>query len=70
MSESIFNNAIDLADVPQDQWRKSCIGNGYRNVVYLTDHERNGQIVLFGYDLVGNPKALANVFKPFLALIA
>lgn len=56
MSESVFNNAIDLTDVPQDQWRKSYIGNGYRNVVYLTDHERNGRIVLFGYDLVGNPK--------------
>lgn len=56
MSESVFNNAIDLSDIPQDQWRKSYIGDGYRNVVYLTDHERNGQIVLFGYDLIGNPK--------------
>lgn len=56
MSESIFNNAIDLIDVSQDQWRKLYIGNGYRNVFYTTDHNREGRIVLFGYDLVGNPK--------------
>lgn len=56
MSESVFNNAIDLTDVPRNQWRKSYIGNGYRNVFYTTDHNREGRIILFGYDLVGNPK--------------
>lgn len=56
MSEEVFNNAIDLADVPQDQWRKHYIGPGYRNVFYTTDHNKEGQIVLFGYDLAGNPK--------------
>ena len=56
MSESIYNNAIDLTDIPQDQWRKKYIGNGYRNIFYTTNHERNGQIMLFGYDLAGNPK--------------
>ena len=56
MSESIFNNAIDLTDIPRDQWRKNYIGNGYRNIVYMTDHNREGQIILFGYDLAGNPK--------------
>lgn len=56
MSESIFNNAINLEEVPQDDWRKIYIGDGYRNIVYLTDHNRNGQIILFGYDKVGNPK--------------
>ena len=66
MSESVFNNAIDLTDVPQDQWRKSYIGNGYRNVVYLTDHERNGRIVLFGYDLVGNPKTFICPWKSWI----
>ena len=56
MSEEVFNNAIDLADVPMDQWRKHYIGPGYRNVFYTTDHNKEGQIVLFGYDLAGNPK--------------
>ena len=56
MSESVYNNAIDLADVPRDQWRKHYIGPGYRNVFYTTDHNREGRIVLFGYDLAGNPK--------------
>ena len=56
MSESVFNNAIDLTDIPKDQWRSQYIGNGYRNVFYTTDHNREGRIILFGYDLVGNPK--------------
>ena len=56
MSEDVFNNAIDLSDVPRDQWRKHYIGSGYRNVFYTTNHDREGQIVLFGYDLAGNPK--------------
>lgn len=56
MSETIFNSAVDLSDIPRDQWRKSYIGPGYRNVFYTTNHNREGQIVLFGYDLAGNPK--------------
>ena len=63
MSEEIFNNAIDLTDVPQDQWRKFYIGNGYRNVVYMTDHNREGQIILFGYDLAGNSKTFICPWK-------
>ena len=63
MSESVFNNAIDLTDVPQDEWRKKYIGNGYRNIVYMTDHNREGRIVLFGYDLAGNPKTFIAPWK-------
>ena len=55
MSETVFNNAIYLEDIPRDHWKKY-IGNGYRSVAYLTDHNRNGQIVLFGFDPVGNRK--------------
>lgn len=55
-SESIYNNAIDLEEVPQEEWRKKYIGPGYRNVFYTTDHNKEGRIVLFGYDLAGNPK--------------
>lgn len=55
MSETVFSNAIYLEDIPRDHWKKY-IGNGYRSVAYLTDHNRNGQIVLFGFDLVGNRK--------------
>ena len=56
MSESVFNNAIDLTDIPQSDWRKKYIGSGYRNVFYTYDMNREGRIILFGYDLVGNPK--------------
>lgn len=55
MSETVFSNAIYLEDIPRDHWKKY-IGNGYRSVAYLTDHNRNGQIVLFGFDPVGNRK--------------
>lgn len=55
MSEEVFNNAVDLSDVPEEQWREKYIGPGYRNVVYVTNHEKMGQIILFGYDLAGNP---------------
>ena len=63
MSESLFNNAIYLEDVPQDQWRKKYIGPGYRNVVYTTNQDREGQIILFGYDLAGNPKTFICPWK-------
>ena len=63
MSEEVFNNAISLEDIPQDDWRKKYIGNGYRNIVYMTDHNRNGQIVLFGYDLAGKPKTFIAPWK-------
>ena len=66
MSEEVFNNAISLEGIPQDQWRKHYIGNGYRNIVYLTDHNREGQIVLFGYDLAGNPKTFICPWKSHL----
>ena len=56
MSEEVFNKAIDLTDVPQYQWRRDYIGPGYRNIFYTINHDKEGQIVLFGYDLVGNPK--------------
>ena len=55
MSESVFNNAIYLDDVPESDWL-NYIGKGYRSVVYTTDSERNGKIILFGYDVSGNPK--------------
>lgn len=42
MSETIFNSAVDLSDIPRDQWRKSYIGPGYRNVFYTTNHNREG----------------------------
>ena len=50
---NIFENSVDLTDVPQSEW-KNYIGNGYRSCHYTTDHERNGQIILFGYDTNGN----------------
>lgn len=52
---SIFNDAIYLDDIPKEQWSKY-IGRGYRSIVYMTDHEKNGRIILFGYDVEDNPK--------------
>ena len=52
---NIFDTAIDLSDVKSSEWRKY-IGNGYRSCYYTTDAERNGQIILLGYDTNGNPQ--------------
>lgn len=65
MSESIFSNAIYLDEVPHDQW-KNYFGNGYRSVAYLTDHEKKGQIVFFGFDLVGNRKTYIISWKSWI----
>ena len=54
MSESIFSNAIDLSEVPFEDWRKKYIGPGYRSACYAVAAERKGRIILFGYDLAGN----------------
>lgn len=52
---SVFDTAIDLSEVKFSEWGKY-IGNGYRSCHYTTDAERNGQIILFGYDVNGNPQ--------------
>ena len=49
-------SAIDLSDIPFEDWRKKYIGPGYRSACYSTDYEKKGRIIFFGYDLVGNPK--------------
>ena len=54
MSESIFNSAIDLSEVPVEDWRKKYIGPGYRSACYATGYDKKGRIILFGYDLAGN----------------
>ena len=66
MSEEIFNNAIYLDDVPQNEWRQKYIGPGYRYVCYTTDQDRNGKIILFGYDLVGNPKTFICPWQSYI----
>lgn len=50
-----FNNAIYLHDIPKYEWC-NYIGNGYRNVCYSVDSEKQGQIILFGYDKENNSK--------------
>lgn len=52
---SVFDTAIDLSEVKFSEWGKY-IGNGYRSCHYTTDADRNGQIILFGYDVNGNPQ--------------
>ena len=51
----MFENAIDMSDVPQDQWRQY-VGKGYRSCVYTTGPDRHAVIVLMGFDSAGNPK--------------
>lgn len=58
-------NATYLEDVPQEKW-KDLIGPGYRNVCYMTDSQKNGNIVLFGYDPAGNPKTFVCPWKSSL----
>ena len=52
---SNLSDAIYLDDVPKSEWH-NYIGNGYRAVHYMTDSERNGKIVLLGFDKGGNRK--------------
>jgi len=68
MSSSIFNNAIYLDDVPQEQW-KTYIGPGYRYVSYTTDATRQGRIILFGYDTAGNPKTFILPWKSWVKYV-
>lgn len=51
----IYSKAMYLEGIPCEQW-KDYIGAGYRSCTYGSDHERNGQITLLGFDKAGNPK--------------
>ena len=62
---SIFDNAVDLTDVPQSKWGEY-IGDGYRSCHYTTDHDRNGQIILFGYDKNDNPQTFICPHKSYI----
>ena len=53
---SFLESSIDLSEVPFEDWRKKYIGPGYRSACYMTDADKKGSIVLFGYDLAGNEK--------------
>ena len=66
MSESTYNNAIYLDDVPIEQW-KSYWGNGYRSVFYTNDVDKNGRIVFLGFDKEGNRKAFIMPWRPHIA---
>ena len=54
MSNTLITNAIYLDDVNKETWIKNYIGLGYRSVCYNIDNNRNGQIILFGFDKNGN----------------
>lgn len=63
---SIFNDAIYLDDVPKSQWKNYGIGKGYRSVCYMTDHNKQGKIVLFGFDINGNRKTYIFPWKSYI----
>lgn len=51
MSSSVLNDAIDLTDVPRDQWRKHYMSDGYRSCYYTVDQsDGKGKVILFGFD--------------------
>lgn len=54
MSENIFNSTIYLDDIPKEDWH-NYIANGYRNICYILDNEKNGNIVLFGFNVHNEP---------------
>lgn len=53
---SIYNDAIYLDDVPKSQWKDYGIGKGYRAICYTVNHEKEGRIILFGFDTNDNRK--------------
>ena len=65
MSESIFNNAIYLDDVPKSDW-KNYIGNGYRSVCYTTDQNKHGKIIFFGFDKNDEPKTFICPWQSYI----
>lgn len=52
---SFTRDAIYLLDVPEEKWG-DYIGKGYRSVTYKLDQDKNGRIVLLGYDKENNEK--------------
>ena len=63
---SIYNDAIYMDDVPKSQWKDYGIGKGYRSVCYMTDHEKRGRIVLFGFDANGNRKTYVFPWRSYV----
>lgn len=66
---SIFNDAIYLDDVPVSDWLTHYIGSGYRSCIYVTDHDKKGRIILFGYDKNGNPKTFVCAHKSHIKYV-
>lgn len=62
---SIYNDAMYLEDVPEDQWT-NYIGKGYRSVSYSVDTNRNGQIILLGFNTVGEPQTFICPHKSWI----
>lgn len=85
---NVFDNAIDLSDIPREEWRTKYIGPGYRSCCSVTVKEnidpdnprfnrtktgqlrpittKNTYIVLFGYDLNGNPQKFVCPHRPHI----
>lgn len=67
---SILSEAIYLDDIDRSLWRSNYIGPGYRSVCYNVDFStKNGQIILFGYDLNDNPKVFVMPWKSYVKYV-
>lgn len=65
MSNSLISNAIYLEEENKNSW-KDVIGNGYRSVCYKVDSNRQGQIILFGFDTHDNPQTFVIPWKSYV----
>lgn len=65
MSNNIYNEAMYLTDIPFSEW-KNYIGLGYRSVCYTHNEDKEGQIILFGFDLDGNRKTFICPHKSYI----
>lgn len=63
---SMLSDAIYMDDVPKSQWKDYGIGKGYRSVCYMTDNEKHGKIVLFGFDVNGDRQTYVFPWKSYV----
>lgn len=65
MSAEFFNKAIYLDDVPKQDLRKY-IGNGYRSIAYMTDQDKQGKIILMGFDTYDHPQTFIFPWRSYV----
>ena len=65
MSEELYNKMVYLEETNKTSW-KDIIGKGYRSCCYTTDYQKNGRIILFGFDKNDNPQVYSCPWKSYV----